>query len=76
MVVPEARGRGIGKQLVVVVTDEADKQGIPCYLESSKSKPNTAIYERWGFEFAKQMDCNDNGAICKLYCMVREARRS
>jgi hypothetical protein len=25
-----------------------------------------------GFHFVKQMDCDDGGDVCQLYCMVRE----
>ncbi|KAJ9154764.1 Acyl-CoA N-acyltransferase [Pleurostoma richardsiae] len=76
VVIPEAQRRGIGKQLVSVVTDRADAEGMPCYLESSKDKPNTQIYERMGFKFAEALDCDDAGDVCKLYCMVREPRAS
>jgi GNAT superfamily N-acetyltransferase len=75
VVLPEAQGRGIGKKLVMVVTDKADAENMPCYLESSRDKPNMAIYERMGFRFAKQMDCDDDGTVCKLYCMIREPRQ-
>jgi GNAT superfamily N-acetyltransferase len=74
VVVPEAQGKGIGRKLVEVVTERADMEQMPCYLESSKDKPNMQIYESWGFEFATQMDCDDDGAICKLFCMVREPK--
>lgn len=74
--VPEARGRGIGRKLVSVVTERADAEHMPCYLESSKAQPNMAIYERWGFRLEREMVCEDDGAICKLFCMVREAGRT
>ncbi len=62
--------------MVALVTDDADRLGVPCYLESSKNRPNMGIYERWGFEFVQQMKCDDDGAVCKLYCMVRQPRQS
>ena len=49
-----------------VVTDKADARGRRCYLESSRDKPNTAIYERLGFHMAQEMDCNDDGTVCKV----------
>lgn len=76
VVLPEAQGRGIGKKLVTIVTDKADAEQMPCYLESSKDKPNIQIYERMGFTFAKRMDCDDDGVVCKLFCMVREPKPS
>lgn len=72
VVLPEMQGKGIGKLLMKEVTDMADKEGIPCYLESSRDVPNMQIYGRMGFKFAKQMDCDDDGVVCKLFCMVRE----
>lgn len=74
VVIPEAQGKGIGKKLVTVVTDKADAEGMKCYLESSKDKPNMQIYERMGFKFAEALDCDDNGAVCNLFCMVREPK--
>ncbi|EFX04688.1 gcn5-related n-acetyltransferase [Grosmannia clavigera kw1407] len=74
-IVPEAQGKGIGRKLVSVVTDRADAEQMPCYLESSKAQPNMAIYERWGFQFVRELTCDDDGAVCKLYCMVRKARQ-
>ncbi|EEP78499.1 conserved hypothetical protein [Uncinocarpus reesii 1704] len=75
-VLPGMHGQGIGKRLVQVVTDQADKEGIKCYLESSKAEPNVKIYERLGFRFVGDLDCNDNGILCKLYCMTRDPKPS
>lgn len=72
VVLPEAQGKGIGKLLMSEVTDQADKEGMKCYLESSRDVPNKQIYERMGFSFAKQMDCVDGDSVCELFCMVRE----
>ncbi len=69
---PEQQGKGIGRALFQEVTKKADEEGRRCYLESSRDQPNTKIYEAIGFHFVKQMDCDDNGDVCKLYCMVRE----
>lgn len=71
-VLPEAQGRGVGKALMRTVTDEADRKGMSCYLESSKAEPNMAIYERMGFKLAKEMVCDDGGDAITLYCMFRE----
>src|SRR3569833_2093603 len=74
VVPPDAQGKGVGKLLVRTVTDQADREKMPCYLESSKDKPNMTIYESWNFRFAKCMDCDDDGSICKLFCMIREPK--
>lgn len=71
-VLPEAQGRGIGKVLFKTVTDLADREGVKCYLESSRAEPNMAIYERMGFRLAKEMVCDDGGDKIQLYCMMRE----
>lgn len=76
VVTSEARGRGIGRRLVAAVTDRADREGMPCYLESSKAAPNIQIYERLGFRLAGDIVCEDEdedgGESVKLYCMIRD----
>lgn len=74
-VLPEAQGRGVGRKLMEEVLDMADKQGLPCYLESSRREPNVGIYEKFGFRLVKEMDCRDGEAerdCVRLFCMVRE----
>ncbi|EME86429.1 uncharacterized protein MYCFIDRAFT_45320 [Pseudocercospora fijiensis CIRAD86] len=73
-VVPEAQGKGIGKLLFKHVTDQADREGRKCYLESSRAEPNMAIYKSMGFELAKEMVCDDDGDAITLYCMMREPK--
>lgn len=68
---PEAQGKGIGKLLFRHVTDQADREGRKCYLESSRAEPNMAIYERMGFQLVKEMVCDDDGDSITLYCMMR-----
>ncbi|KAL4739854.1 hypothetical protein BDV11DRAFT_186564 [Aspergillus similis] len=53
------RGLGLGRRLVEVVTERADEEGMPCYLESSKGMPNLAIYRKLGFEGVGEIDCVD-----------------
>ena len=45
---PSAQGNGIGSALLRAVTDQADAQGMPCYLEAT-SEDNRRLYERHGF---------------------------
>ena len=45
---PSAQGNGIGSALLRAVTDQADAQGAPCYLEAT-SDDNRRLYERHGF---------------------------
>ena len=71
-VLPEAQGRGIGKLLFKHVTDQADREGVKCYLESSRAVPNMAIYEKMGFQLAREMECADDRTAITLYCMIRQ----
>ena len=74
VVLPGEQGKGIGKALAREVTSRADREGRKCYLESSRDVPNMKIYEAMGFHFVKQMDCDDEGDVCRLYCMVRDPK--
>lgn len=74
---PDAQGRGIGRQLFEVVMDKADREGVKCYLESSKGEPNVRIYEKLGFGLVKEIDCVDGGDVCRvcsLFFCPREER--
>ncbi|KAI2612955.1 acyl-CoA N-acyltransferase [Hypoxylon fragiforme] len=72
VVSPKAQGKGIGRLMMEAVTNQADAEGMNCYLESSRDVPNMQIYGRFGFKFAKELECDDNGTAIKLYAMVRE----
>lgn len=72
VVIPEAQGKGVGRQMMKAVTDQADAEGMKCYLESSRDKPNMQIYGRFGFRFAKELACDDEGTAINLFAMVRE----
>ena len=63
---PDQQGKGIGKLLFKHITDRADAEGRKCYLESSRDKPNTEIYERLGFQKVKRMTCDDEGVVCEV----------
>ncbi|KAI9788655.1 MAG: hypothetical protein M1835_002160 [Candelina submexicana] len=75
-VLPEAQGKGVGKLLFREITARADREGMKCYLESSKEEPNIKIYERMGFQFCKELECDDDGVVCKLFAMIREPQTS
>ena len=63
---PSEQGKGIGKLLFKAVTDRADEEGRKCYLESSRDEPNIRIYEKMGFKTVKEMECSDDGDVCKV----------
>lgn len=73
-VLPEAQGKGVGRALMEEVLKTADKEGMPCYLESSRDEPNVAIYEKFGFKLLREMECRDGEGekdAVMLYCMMR-----
>jgi GNAT superfamily N-acetyltransferase len=72
VVIPKAQGRGVGRLMMETVTDQADAEDLNCYLESSRDVPNMQIYGRFGFKFAKELECDDDGTAIKLFAMVRE----
>ncbi|KAI1500495.1 acyl-CoA N-acyltransferase [Biscogniauxia marginata] len=72
VVLPKAQGKGLGRLLMKAMTDRADRENMSCYLESSREVPNMQIYRRFGFQFAKELKCDDNGDAIKLFAMVRE----
>ncbi|KAF2848127.1 acetyltransferas-like protein [Plenodomus tracheiphilus IPT5] len=76
-VLPEAQGKGVGRALMEEVLQMADREGVPCYLESSRNEPNVAIYEKFGFKLVREMECrdgdNEKDAIT-LYCMLRDPK--
>ncbi|KAN0086653.1 Acyl-CoA N-acyltransferase [Elaphomyces granulatus] len=72
---PDAQGKGVGRKLFEVVTQRADEEGVPCYLESSKWVPNVQIYRKMGFELVREIDCEDQGDACKVFCMIREPKQ-
>ncbi|KAI0448050.1 acyl-CoA N-acyltransferase [Xylaria telfairii] len=74
VVVPEAQGRGIGRLMMEAVTNQADAENMKCYLESSRDVPNTLIYEKFGFQNARELECDDDGTAIKLFTMVREPK--
>ncbi|KAI1805672.1 acyl-CoA N-acyltransferase [Daldinia bambusicola] len=72
VVLPKAQNMGIGRLMMEAVTKQADAEGMSCYLESSRDVPNMQIYGRFGFKFAKELECDDEGTAIKLFAMVRE----
>lgn len=71
-VLPEAQGKKVGRALMEEVLEKADREGMKCYLESSRKEPNVAIYERFGFRLVLEMVCDDDGDAIPLFCMIRD----
>ena len=67
---PARQGQGLGGTLIAPVLDQADEDGVACYLESG-NELNLAFYERRGFEVADQVQV-PNGP--KVWGMIRAPR--
>jgi GNAT superfamily N-acetyltransferase len=69
---PPQQGRGLGSSLVQTMLERADADGLPCYLETHKSR-NVTFYEKHGFSVIASGDVPKGGP--PYWCMKREARR-
>jgi GNAT superfamily N-acetyltransferase len=69
---PPLQGQGIGGRLIQPVLGEADRDGLPCYLETAKAR-NVPFYERHGFAVIEETDAPDGGP--HMWLMRREPRR-
>ncbi len=63
------QGRGIGGALMRPVLEHCDREGLPCYLESSKER-NVPFYRRHGFEVVKEVELPGSGP--PIWTMWRE----
>jgi GNAT superfamily N-acetyltransferase len=73
-VLPECQGKGVGRALIEEVLARADREGVKCYLESSRREPNLRIYEKFGFRLVRDIVCDDGGEAIMLYCMIRDPK--
>jgi GNAT superfamily N-acetyltransferase len=67
---PPARRQGLAGALIDVVTSIADRDGVACYLESTKLE-NIPLYEHHGFRVTGTIDLPDSGP--KMWTMWRDA---
>lgn len=56
----QAQRQGLGSRLLQPVLSRADRDGVLCYLETA-DPANLAYYERFGFEFDRQLQLIKNG---------------
>ena len=76
MVLPEYQGRGIGSKLLKMVTDEADRQKIVCWL-FSRPIAERKLYEPVGFRTigVTEMDEPEDNFVCPpAKAMMRSPR--
>lgn len=67
---PKAQQKGVGTALLKVLTDKADAENMPIYLETHEQR-NVAYYERFGFKLIHTDTIPGHGL--EIWCMVREA---
>lgn len=68
-VAPSARGRGIGGSLLAPVLERADREVLPCYLETFNER-DVGFYERFGYRVVWSGSMPDEGI--PLWTMLRE----
>jgi ribosomal protein S18 acetylase RimI-like enzyme len=69
---PGRQGQGIGSRLIQPVLTQADKDGLPCYLETQTAS-NVAFYQKRGFQVVSEGVVPDQEI--KIWTMLRQAQR-
>lgn len=68
---PDSQGQGIGSRLLEPVLAQADREGLPCYLET-QTQENVDFYQKRGFEVVS--DGVVPGHDIRAWAMLRKAR--
>lgn len=66
---PASQGQGIGSALIRPVLDRADRESLPCYLETFTNEA-VRFYERHGFRVVEEGPPERGGPIC--WVLLRE----
>jgi ribosomal protein S18 acetylase RimI-like enzyme len=69
---PARQGQGIGSRLIAPVLAQADREGLPCYLET-ETAGNVAFYQKQGFYVVS--DDLVPGQSLRIWTMLREPAR-
>ena len=56
---PAAQGRGFGGALLAPILEQADRDGLPCYLETAQPR-NIGFYEHRGFRVLRDVVAEDS----------------
>lgn len=67
---PQAQGRGTGHLLMQPLLDRADREGLPCYLETARER-NLSFGTRHGFEVVGEADLK---GVPRTWLMKRRAK--
>lgn len=70
---PKTQRKGVGSALLKILTDKADAENMPVYLETHEQK-NIAYYERFGFKLIHADTIPAYGL--DIWCMLREPENS
>lgn len=68
---PKTQRKGIGAALLRILTDKADAESMPVYLETHDQK-NVAYYEKFGFKLIHTDTIPKHGL--DIWCMLREPK--
>ena len=68
---PASQGKGVGGALLSSICERADRDGVPCYLDTTNER-NLAFYRRHGFEVVYEGDFPRGGP--HLWTLVRVPR--
>ena len=68
---PAFQGQGAGSALIAPTLARADREGLPCYLDTAKER-NLAFYRRHGFEVRDEQQVPGGGP--RVWALVREPR--
>lgn len=66
---PDRQGQGLSRKTLQPMFDRADRDGVPCYLESS-NPANIPIYQKFGFEVLRELRVWTDGP--PVWLMVRK----
>jgi GNAT superfamily N-acetyltransferase len=69
---PPQQGKGFGGLVLGPELEEADRRGLPCYVETSKSR-NVTFYEKQGFVVNKEIAIPMGGP--PLWTLIRQPMR-
>jgi ribosomal protein S18 acetylase RimI-like enzyme len=66
---PASQGKGIGRQLLSLLTRQADSRALPCYLET-QNPLNLGFYKSFGFSIVREVEISSK---LTTWSMIRNA---
>jgi GNAT superfamily N-acetyltransferase len=69
---PPRQGQGLGGAVIQPILARADRENLPCYLETAKER-NLPFYRKYGFEVAVEADFPHGGP--HFWTMLRQPAR-